>query len=218
MDKKGTWGTLSCAGWDERRKSHAGIKIGPSGEQFRAPSTTFRSQRVWKRAWILEARAQLFEGRRISLTHGWIIIPIPNSSVENNFLFILIHCFRSSKHQILGKKNQQEFALKASKIGVKFLTNPGLSCFKQPAQGLKMGMENNIFWSETRSGFEKPGGKLPIILLRSAPPPPPVSWCGYYRFAPNLSWLKWQFSKQYSIFLHIHPKKRRFTDKKRIEK
>ena len=34
-----------------------------------------------------------------------------------------------------------------------------------------MGMENNIFWSETRSGFEKPGGKLPIILLRSVPPP-----------------------------------------------
>ena len=37
-----------------------------------------------------------------------------------------------------------------------------------------MGMENNIFWSETRSGFEKPGGKLPIILLRIAPPPPSV--------------------------------------------
>jgi len=36
-------------------------------------------------------------------------------------------------------------------------------------------MENNIFWSETRSGFEKPDGKLPIILLRSVPPaPPPV--------------------------------------------
>ena len=28
-----------------------------------------------------------------------------------------------------------------------------------------MGMENNIFWSETRSGFEKPGGKLPIYFL-----------------------------------------------------
>ena len=39
-----------------------------------------------------------------------------------------------------------------------------------------MGMENKIFWSETRSGFEKPGGKLPIIIPRSAPPPlpPPV--------------------------------------------
>lgn len=35
-----------------------------------------------------------------------------------------------------------------------------------------MGMENNIFWSETRSGFEKPGGKLPIILLRRPPPKP----------------------------------------------
>lgn len=134
MAKKGTWGTLSCAGWDERRKSHAGIKIGPSGKQFRAPSATFRSQRVWKRAWILEAGAQLFEGRRISLTHGCILIPIPNSSVQNTFLFILIHCLRSSKHQILGKKNQQESALQASKVGVKFLTNPGLSCFKQPAQ------------------------------------------------------------------------------------
>ena len=87
-----------------------------------------------KRAWILEARAQLFEGRRISLTHGCILIPIPNSSVQNTFLFILIHCLRSSKHQILGKKNQQESALQASKVGVKFLTNPGLSCFKQPAQ------------------------------------------------------------------------------------
>ena len=134
MAKKGTWGTFSCAGWDKRRKSHAGIKIGPPGEQFRAPSATFRSQRVWKRAWILEAWAQLFEGRRIPLPHGWILIPIPYSSVQKTFLFILIHCLRSSKHQILGKKNQQEFALQASKGGVKFLTNPGLSCFKQPAQ------------------------------------------------------------------------------------
>ena len=63
-----------------------------------------------------------------------------------------------------------------------------------------MGMENNIFWSETRSGFEKPGGKLPIILLRCAPPPPPpASWCGDYRFAPNLSRLKWQFSKHFLL-------------------
>lgn len=42
MAKKGTWGTFSCAGWDKRRKSRASIKIGPSGEQFKA-STGFVS-------------------------------------------------------------------------------------------------------------------------------------------------------------------------------
>ena len=39
--------------------------------------------------------------------------------------------------------------------------------------GLKMGVENGIFWSEIGSGFGDAGGTPPPKISRSTPPPPP---------------------------------------------
>ena len=41
------------------------------------------------------------------------------------------------------------------------------------SSGLKMGMENNIVWSEIGSGFWEPCGTPPTKILGSATPPPP---------------------------------------------
>ena len=56
------------------------------------------------------------------------------------FLDNFLSFFRASYHQIVGKRNNTEFAFKASLSEIKFPTNPGLTypCFEQPGPDVRV--------------------------------------------------------------------------------
>ena len=68
-------------------------------------------------------RALLFEGRlTLTLNPGFFSVCSKAFFLDNFLSF-----FRASNHQIVGKRNNTEFAFKAFLSEIKFATNPGLT-------------------------------------------------------------------------------------------